>query len=36
MFRDPKRVAVSLRLSSRERETLQLIAEGARGIHPSW
>jgi DNA-binding NarL/FixJ family response regulator len=27
-FRDPRRAAVSLRLSSRERETLQLIAEG--------
>lgn len=27
-FSDPRRAAVSLRLSSRERETLQLIAEG--------
>ncbi len=27
-FRDPQRAAASLRLSSRERETLQLIAEG--------
>jgi DNA-binding NarL/FixJ family response regulator len=27
-FRDPKRAALVLRLSSRERETLQLIAEG--------